>query len=319
MFVPLLVNCICLCAASPAQPGLALDEKHYRDAVARDPRDPVAHVEYGRWLSAQQRHLEAEVETRAAVNFVPTDPAFRADLAEVIAVADPARAEAEFTAGLEAEDSAELRAAYARFLLAVRGAPGRAASEWERAAQACANPARRAELLLAAARAQEAAGQRTALYAAAVEADRTPATLAAYAGFLRHVKHDYRGAEDAYSAALELDPRYADALLGYATFLQNVRRQYDSAEAMYRRALEDPVDVRSRNAYAKFLMTVRGDYVRARSVVDEAVSLDPALRPEWAKVLAWSTPERLSDCLRPDAAELLACTALVLLDWAKPS
>merc|ERR1719409_1713741 len=150
--VSIVVYCtlICPCAASHARIGLALDEKHYRDAVARDPRDPVAHAEYGRWLSAQHRHLEAEVETRAAVNAVPSDPAFRADLASVLAATDPGRAEAEFEQGLESGDNADLRAAYARFLLTVREDPLHAAREWKQAAQSTTCQSQRSTFLLAA-------------------------------------------------------------------------------------------------------------------------------------------------------------------------
>jgi len=319
--VSILVFCIRPCAASHTQIGLAIDEKHHRDAVTRNPRDPVARAEYGRWLSSQQRYLEAEVEARAAVNAVPTDPAFRADLASVLAATDPSRAEAEFEQGLESGDNADLRAAYARFLLTVREDPLHAAREWKQAAQSTTCQSQRSTFLLAAARASEAAGgttQATTLYAAAVEADRTPATLSAHASFLRHVLRDYRNAELAYSGALELDPHSSDALLGYATFLEYVRRQNDRAEAMYLRAVEQPSDAQARFAYAKFLMKVRGDYESARSVVDEAVSLNPAIRPAWAKVLSWPTLPTVRDCLRFDAAELLACTMLVLLDmWTK--
>jgi Tfp pilus assembly protein PilF len=251
---------------------------------------------------------------------MPTDPAFRADLASVLSATDPCRAEAEFEEGLESGDNAELRAAYARFLLTVRHEPVRAAREWERAAQRTTFTSQRATFLLAAARASEAAGttQTTMFYAAAVDADRTPTTLSAHASFLRHVLKDYRNAEFAYSGALELDPRNSEALLGYATFLEHVRGQHDRAETMYLRAVKEPSDAQARHAYAKFLMKVRGDYEGARLVIGEAVSLDPARWPTWAKVLSWPTFATVRDCLRFDAAELLACTMLVLFDlWTK--
>lgn len=317
----LVFCCILPCGASHGQVGLAIDEKHHRDALTRSPRDPVARAEYSRWLSSQQRYLEAEMEARAAVNAVPTDPGFRTDLASILAATDPQKAEAEFEQGLASGDNAELRAAFARFLLTVRQDPLRAAREWKQAAQSITRLSERSTFLLAAARATEATGsttQASALYAEAVEADRTPATLSAHASFLHHVVRDYRHAELAYEGALELDARYPDALLGYATFLEHVRREHDRAEGMYLRAVEQPSNAQAWVAYAKFLMKVRGDYNGAHSAVDEAVSLDPALRPAWANVLSWPALPTGWDCMRPDVAELMACAMLVLVDmWSK--
>jgi len=319
--VSILVYCICSCGAStrPAQSLAAVDEQHYRAAVARDPRDPAAHAEYSRWLAAQQRHLEAEVEIRAAVNAEPSDAAYRADLASILAASDGGsllsikRAEEEFLEGIQRSESAEMRAAYAAFLARFRSAD-RAAAEYERAAAIAHAPSLRSECLLSAARMSAAAPEsvRLRLYTRAVDAERSATTLAALAGFLRFVKRDYRRAEEAYAEAVELSPEDVDALRGYATFLHTIRRAPDRAAPMFARLVAADPSAAARDAHARFLLA-QGEYAAAAAAAQEAVDQDEELRPAWAKVLTWQaqTPT-WRDCARWDAAEVLACGLLVL-------
>jgi len=313
--VSILVLCICSCGASvPAQSLAAVDEQHYRAAVARDPRDPAAHAEYSRWLAAQQMYLEAEVEIRAAVTAEPSDAAYRADLASIIAESGSIkRAEEEFLEGIERSESAEMRAAYAAFLERFRTADS-AAAEYERAAEIADAPALRSECLLSAARLSAAApaSVRLRLYTRAVDAERSAATLAALAGFLRFVQRDYRRAEEAYVEALELAPADTAALRGYATFLHSIRRDPDRAAPMFERLVAADPSAAARDARARFLLAT-GAYAAAAAAAQEAVDLDADLRPAWAKVLAWQEqPAELRDCARWDAAEVVACGLLVL-------
>ncbi len=54
-----------------------------------------------------------------------------------------------------------------------------------------------------------------------------------YAGFLRHVRRNMKGAEDEYRKAVETDPNHADALGNFASFLHSVYKDIPNAEKYY--------------------------------------------------------------------------------------
>jgi len=264
-------------------------------------------AEVGQWLAEQERYLAKEVDARAAVVAVPTDPECRRTLAEVIADSgDLERAAAEFEEGLRRAPHWKLRAAYARFLEAT----GSSRADAELAAAATDAPgAEAAALLLDVAAARAAAGRPVGdLYRRAVTLDRTAASLTQLALYMTQKSRissvsQAETVEGLLREALELDPEHGEALLGLA------RRRPADADALFVRAVERG-DARAWDAFADFLRG-RGEYVRMAAAAREAVARDPTLRT-WGKVVAWD-PDRepeLHECWRMDAAESLACFLL---------
>merc|ERR1719326_1756775 len=93
-----------------------LDERSFVEGLSANPRDIALRAAYGRWLRAAQRHMEAEAETRTAVNARPNDAFLRRDLAQVLADAGDPRAAEEFARAVAANPAdEEVRASYAAF------------------------------------------------------------------------------------------------------------------------------------------------------------------------------------------------------------
>lgn len=267
-------------------------------------------AEVGQWLAAQELHLVKEVDARAAVNAVPTDPDCRRTLAEAVAdTGDIERAIAEFEEGLRRAPHWTLHAAFARFLENT----GSERSEAELAAAVAEAPTvEAASLLLEAAAIRKAAGRPVGdLYVRAVDLDRTASSLtqlAMYEATKGHVSS--AGKKESVEAllreAIEVDPEHGDALLALALRLP------PDAEDLFSRAAARG-DARAWDKYAEFLRG-RGEYVRMAAAAREAVSRDASRSRTWGKVVAW-VPDRapeLSECLRMDAAESLACGLLTL-------
>lgn len=302
---------LCALVVGTVSPTPPLDERHFVQGLASNPRDAGLRAAYGRWLLSYGRPAEAEVEARSAVAAAPQDPALRVALAEVLAHAGHADAEGEFRAALAACEPgacARPRAAYAAFLEG-RGSR-RADAEYRAAAEAADADA---GVLIAAARFFEAGDADAAerAYQRAVELEPSAESLTRYASFLRHRRRQYREAETLYSAALRKDPSYRDALAGYATFLSVVRGDLARAEALFEQALKDPSDAKSRDAYAKMLRRSR-KFLRMAEVAREAVSLDPHLAARWAFLDRWDPlPTSVSQCPASDAADALACGLLL--------
>lgn len=306
----------CALVVGTVSPTPPLDERHFVQGLASNPRDAGLRAAYGRWLLSYGRPAEAEVEARSAVAAAPQDPALRVALAEVLAQTMTAHADAdaesEFRAALAACGAgpcARPRAAYAAFL-AGRGSR-RADAEFRAVAEA---PDADAGVLIQAARffeVQEDADAAERAYKRAVELEPSAESLTRYASFLRHRRRQYREAETLYSAALRQDPSYRDALAGYATFLSVVRGDLARAEALFEQALRDPHDAVSRDAYAKLLRRSR-KFLRMAEVAREAVSLDPHLAERWAFLDRWDpVPTSVSQCPASDAADALACGLLL--------
>ncbi|OQR97045.1 nuclear mitotic apparatus protein [Achlya hypogyna] len=82
--------------------------------------------------------------------------------------------------------------------------------------------------------------------------------------FLHRFKEDFDAAEQAYSDAIELEPRHGVNLGHFALFLDHVRGRMDDAEELYLRAVDGPAtDATALSNYASFLNRVRRDSARA--------------------------------------------------------
>lgn len=303
----------------PHAAALHLDERSFVEGLSANPRDIALRAAYGRWLGAAQRHMEAEAETRTAVNARPHDALLRRDLAQVLADAGDPRAADEFALAVAANPAdAEVRASYASFL--ARRDPAAAEREFEALVE-IGDAASRSRALLA--YAELVSQQRptdlssiTKIYERACDVDPTAATLTRFADFVSGNVNDYPRAQDLYNRAIGHDAAYEPAVVGLASLLYVTRRDVARAAALLG-SLPSP-SVPALDLYARVLRS-QHEFAKMSEVAREAVSRDPTLATAWRSATTWEpdfVPQAARDCFavgRPwNAADPLACLGLYL-------
>merc|ERR1719506_1128369 len=229
-------------------------------------------------MGAAQRHMEAEAETRTAVNARPHDALLRRDLAQVLADAGDPRAANEFALAVAANPAdAEVRGSYAAYL--ARRDPAAAEREFEALAE-IGDVATRSRTLLA--YADLVLQQRptdfsaiTKIYERACDVDTTATTLTLFADFLFGRVNDYSRAQDLYKRALESDAAHEPAVVGLANLLYVTRRDVKGAAALLG-SLQEP-SVSALDLYARVLRSLQ-DFEKMSEVAREAVALRGELR-----------------------------------------
>lgn len=303
----------------PPAGAVPLDERSFVEGLSANPRDIALRAAYGRWLLAAQRHMEAEAETRTAVNARPNDASLRRDLAQVLADAGDPRAAEEFALAVAANPAdEEVRASYAAFL--ARRDPAAAEREFEALAE-IGDVASRSRTLLA--YAELVLQQRptdvpaiTKIYERACDVDPTASTLTLFADFLFGRVNDYPRAQDLYTRALERDTAHEPAVVGLANLLYVTRRDLQRASALLG-SLREP-SVSALDLYARVLRS-QHEFAKMSEVAREAVARDPTLATAWRSATTWEpdfVPRAVGDCFTVgrqwNAADPLACLGLYL-------
>jgi Tfp pilus assembly protein PilF len=301
----------------PPAAALPLDERSFVEGLSANPRDIALRAAYGRWLHAAQRHVEAEAETRTAVNARPNDASLRRDLAQVLADAGDPRAADEFALAVASNPAdAEVRGSYAAYL--ARRDPAAAEREFEALAE-IGDVATRSRTLLAYAdlvlqqRPTDLAAI-TTIYERACDVDSSAATLTSFADFLFGRVHDYPRAQDLYKRALENDAAHEPAVVGFANLLYVTRRDLKGASALLW-SLQEP-SVSALDLHARVLRSLH-EFEKMSQVARQAVARDPTLAPAWRGATTWDpgfVPRVAGDCFAVgrewNAADPLACLGL---------